>query len=194
MKTSALLPILRSQLQGELLALLYLHPDTEYSLSDAARHIGATVRAVHHEVERLAAAGFVQERRFGNMRLIKAAETRLARPLTELLSLTYGPLSVLPNELASVDGVLQAFVFGSWARRYVGEPGPPPADVDVLVVGSADLDDLDEAARRAEELLHFPVHITRVLPDRWASEAQDDGFLADVRNKPRVPIELDRTA
>ncbi|CQD02043.1 ArsR family transcriptional regulator [Mycobacterium timonense] len=194
MKTSALLPILRSQLQGELLALLYLHPDIEYSLSDAARHIGATVRAVHHEVERLAAAGFVQERRFGNMRLIKAAETRLARPLTELLSLTYGPLSVLPNELAQVDGVLQAFVFGSWARRYVGEPGPPPADVDVLVVGNADLDDLDEAARRAEELLHFPVHIARVLPDRWASETQDDGFLADVRNKPRVPIELDRTA
>lgn len=192
-KTSALLPILRSQLQGELLALLYLHPAVEYSLSDVARHIGASVRAVHHEVERLTATGFVQERRLGNMRLIKAAETRMSRPLTELLALTYGPLAVLPDELADVDGIQKAFVFGSWARRYAGEAGPPPADVDVLVVGSADLDDLDEAARRAEKVLHSPVHITRVLPARWDGEADDDGFLADVRRKPRVPIELGRS-
>ncbi|CAN5516083.1 ArsR family transcriptional regulator [soil metagenome] len=194
MKTSTLLPVLRSQLQGELLALLYLHPDAEYSLTDAARHIGASVRAVHHEVERLVAAGLVDERRLANMRLISAAETRLSRPLTELLALTYGPLAVLPREFAAVEGIREAFVFGSWARRYGGEPGPPPADVDVLVVGSADLDELDAAARRAEETLRLPVNVIRVLPDRWDGDSQDDGFLADVRSKPRVPIELDHTA
>lgn len=191
MKTSALLPILRSQLQGELLALLYLHPDTEYSLTDVAGHIGATVRAVHHEVGRLVDAGLVQERRSGNMRLVKAAETRLSRSLTELLALTYGPLAVLPRELAPVAGIREAFVFGSWARRYVGEPGPPPGDVDVLVVGSADLDDLDDAARRAEKILQRPVNITRVLPERWDGETKNDGFLADVRSKPLVQIEME---
>jgi DNA-binding transcriptional ArsR family regulator len=194
MKTSALLPILRSQLQGELLALLYLHPDAEYSLTDAAGHIGATVRAVHHEVERLTAAGLVEERRRGNMRLVKAAETRLSKPLTELLALTYGPVAILPHELSAVDGVREAYVFGSWARRYSGEPGSPPADVDVLVVGTADLDDLDDAARRAEKILLRPVNITRVLPERWDDTSQDDGFIADVRSKPRVQIEMEDAA
>lgn len=190
MKTSALLPILRSQLQGQLLALLYLHPEAEYSLTEAANQIGASVRAVHHEVERLVDAGLVQERRHGNMRLIKAADTRLTRPLTELLALTYGPLPVLAHELADVEGIDEAFMFGSWARRFDGEPGPPPGDVDVLVVGVSDLDDLDEAARRAEQTLKRPVSITRVLPDRWADASGDDGFLADVRVKPRVSIDL----
>ena len=50
----ALLPLLRSQVQGELLALLlYLHLDGEYSLTDAAKHIGVTPRAVHAEASRL---------------------------------------------------------------------------------------------------------------------------------------------
>lgn len=191
MKTSALLPILRSQLQGELLALLYLHPESEYSLTEAAAQIGATVRAVHHEVGRLVDAGLVQERRHGNLRLIKAGDTRLTRPLTELLALTYGPLPVLARELAALQGVAEAFIFGSWARRFAGEAGPPPADVDVLVIGTADLDDLDEAARRVEKTLLRPVNITRVLPHRWADLSQDDGFLADVRSKARVRIELE---
>lgn len=190
MKTSALLPILRSQLQGGLLAQLYLHPDREYSLTEVAKYLGASITAVHHEVERLVAAGLVDERRHGNMRLVRAGESRLARPLTELLALTYGPIAVLPDELAAVQGIRQAYLFGSWARRYGGEPGPPPGDVDVLVVGSTDLDDLDEAARRVEKTLQLPVHIVRILPERWDSQAPDDAFLADIRSKPRLLIAL----
>lgn len=189
-RTSALLPILRSQLQGELLALLYLHPESEYSLTQVAGQIGATVRAVHHEVGRLIDAGLVRERRLGNLRLVRAGDTQLTRALTELLALTYGPLPVLAQELVRVAGAVEAFVFGSWAQRFTGEPGPPPTDVDVLVVGTPDLDDLDAAARRAEKTLLRPVNISRVLPDRWADPAQDDGFLAGIRSGARVRIEL----
>lgn len=145
-------------------------------------------------MERLTAAGLVQERRHGNLRLVKAAETRLSKPLTELLALTYGPLAILPPELAVVDGVREAYLFGSWARRYSGEPGPPPGDVDVLVVGTADLDDLYGAARRAEKILLRAVNITRVLPERWDDTPQEDRFIADVRSKPRVLIEMEDVA
>lgn len=192
MRTSSLLPILRSQLQGELLALLYLHQNDEYSLTDAASRIGATVRAVHHEVGRLADAGLVTQRRHGNLRLIKAADTRMTRPLTELLALSYGPLEVVPHVLDAVDGIRDAYIFGSWARRYRGESGPPPDDVDVLVVGTADLDDLDDAGRRAEAELLRPVHIVRVLPQRWDDVESHDGFLADLSGKPLVPIALEK--
>ena len=92
----ALLPLLRSQVQGELLALLYLHPDGEYSLTDAAKHIGVTPRAVHAEASRLVAGGLVADRRVGNTRLLRAATgTALTSPLTDLMAVTYGPLPVL---------------------------------------------------------------------------------------------------
>ena len=191
----ALLPLLRSQVQGELLALLYLHPDGEYSLTDAARHIGVTPRAVHAEASRLVAGGLIVDRRVGNTRMLRAATgTPLTRPLTDLLAVTYGPLPVLTDALGSVPGVQHVYIYGSWAARYLGEIGPVPVDVDVLVIGTADLDDLEEAARRCEPVLGREVNIRRIRPHIWDRGRTSDPFLTSVRSKPLVKLDLGRDA
>src|SRR5215472_3194229 len=134
-----LLPLLRSRVQGDLLALLYLHPDRDYSLTEAAALVDASVKTVHTEASRLIAAGFVSDSRRGNVRLLRAVtDSPVSRPLTDLLAVTYGPLPVLTDLLAGFPEVCAAFIYGSWAARYAGEPGPVPGDVDVLVVGTAD--------------------------------------------------------
>lgn len=187
--SSALLPLLRSRAQGALLALLFLHPDVEYSLTDAARSIGASVKSVHQESDRLAEAGYVTERRHGRLRLIRAAtDTIVSRPLTDLLAVTYGPLPVLADALRDIAGIDEAIIFGSWAARYRGEPGPIPADVDVLVIGTADLDELDAAAEPASRTLHRPVNIHRVRPSAWADDPPADPFLKSVHERPQVSL------
>ena len=186
-----LLPLLRSRVQGDLLALLYLHPDRDYSLTEAAALIGASVKAVHAEAARLIAAGFVNDSRRGNVHLIRSAtDTPVSRPLTELLAVTYGPQPVLTDLLRDAKGITHAFIYGSWAARYLGEPGPVPNDVDVLVVGTTDLDDLDEIARAAQNRLGRPVHVRRVRPAAWASPDPADPFLASVRDRPLVQLRM----
>jgi DNA-binding transcriptional ArsR family regulator len=185
----ALLPILRSQVAGDLLALLYLHPDAEYSLTEAADAIHASLNAVHHEATRLAEAGLINARKRGNLRLVRAeTDSLLSRPLTDLLAVTYGPLPVLTELLATVQGVAEAYIYGSWAARYRGEPGPIPVDVDVLVIGTAALDDLDDAAERAEQILRRPVNIRRIRPEIWGQADPADPFLRSVRSRPLVGI------
>ena len=193
--SSPLLPLLRSRVQGDLLALLYLHPNRDYSLTEAAALIGASVKTVHTEASRLIAAGFIRDSRRGNVRMLWAVtDTPVSRPLTDLLAVTYGPLPVLNDLLADVEGITQAFIYGSWAARYLGEPGPVPGDVDVLVVGTADPDDLDEIGRAAQSRLGRPVDIRRIRPAAWASPDPADPFLASVRERPWSSfICLDRT-
>jgi hypothetical protein len=186
-----LLPLLRSRVQGDLLALLFLHPNRDYSLTEAAALIGASVKTVHTEASRLIAAGFVRDSRRGNVRLLRAVTTTaVSRPLTDLLAVTYGPLPVLNDLLAGVEGITHAFIYGSWAARYLGEPGPIPGDVDVLVVGTADPDDLDEIARAAQNRLGRPVDIRRIRPAAWASPDSADPFLASVRERPLVELRV----
>jgi DNA-binding transcriptional ArsR family regulator len=188
---SPLLPLLRSRVQGDLLALLYLRPDREYSLTEAAARIGASVKAVHQEASRLVDAGLLVDRRVGNVRLVRAAvDTPLTRPLTDLLAVTYGPLPVLTDALAVVPGVERAFIYGSWAARYQGEPGPVPDDVDVLVIGTADADDLDAVAQHAQRRLGRPVNIRRVRPARW-QRSDGDPFLKSVHERPLVELQLE---
>ena len=186
----ALLPLLRSQVQGDLLALTYLSPDREFTVSEAAQRVGASVKAVQQEVGRLVEAGLLHDRRHGNNRLIRAAtDSPLNGPLTELLALTYGPRPVLTRALAGVPGVRQAFIYGSWAARYRSEGGPPPADVDVLVVGDADADDLDRIARDAERVLHREVNIRRVRPHTFDADPREP-FLAAIREQPLVELDV----
>lgn len=191
---SLLLPLLRSPLLGELLAWIYLHPDEAWSLTDLARRLGTSQSTVSREADRLTLTGLISEVRRGNLRLLQAnLDNPLARPLTELLTLTYGPVAVLGDLLAAVQGIDEAYIYGSWAARYTGEPGPPPRDVDVLVVGDADEDDIFDAARVAEQQLGREVNIHRVAGKAWRAPGRDP-FLTSVRSRPLVPIDLRRDA
>ena len=149
---------------------------------------------MHSEANRLADAGLIREERVGNMRRLAAAtETLVAKPLTDLLAVTYGPLPLLREALADMPGIERAYIYGSWAARYRGEPGPPPGDVDVLVIGHADVDDLADAVAGAATRLRREVNVRRVRPTRWA-EPGDDPFLRSLRERPLVEIVGDRGA
>lgn len=182
-----LLPLLRSDLQGELLARLFLYPEREYTLTELAELSGVAVNSVHNEVNRLADAGLVTERRVGRARLVRSDPThRLTRPLTELLELSYGPAAILPTLLTDLPGSEQTFIFGSWAARRSGVAGPPPGDVDILVVGRPSRGAMARVQRAARERLGLEVNLVRIEPDEW--ESPTTGFTRTVKEGPLVPL------
>ncbi len=184
-----LLPLLRSKLQGDLLALLFLHPDDSYSLTDAARLTGVSPQTIHTEASRLVEGGIITDSRIGRTRLIRAnRNTPLFQPLTELMQVTYGPLPVLRDALQDVPGVREAMIYGSWAARYQGHTGPIPNDVDVLVIGTTDLDTLDDIAAYARRTLHREVNIRRITPQDYDVAIAEDLFLQHVTSSPLVYI------
>ena len=188
---SWLLPLLRSRVTGALLALLYLHPDRDYTLTEAGRAIDASPKVMSTETDRLVKAGLVREARRGQARLIRAETTGpVSRPLTDLLAVTYGPLPVLGDLLSGVAGVEQAYIYGSWAARYLGEPGPVPRDVDVLIVGTTDEDVLYDIAREAEGRLGREVNVSAITRQYWEAPDPADSFMRHVRERPLVRLEL----
>jgi hypothetical protein len=88
-----------------------------------------------------------------------------------------GPQYVIGQQLAEVDGISEAFVYGSWAARFHGEPGALPNDIDALIVGSPDRDDVHDRLIDAARLLHREVNPTFASADRW-SDVSTDPFLA----------------
>lgn len=182
-----LLPVLRSAAQGRILAATLLHPAREVTLTDLARHAEVPLSTVHAEVRRLVDAGILAERTVGRSRLFRPnAQSPLVRPLTDLIAHTFGPAEVVREEFAPLEGVRRVVVFGSWGRRYLGEPGPPPNDVDVLVVGKVRRDEVYAAAERAERRVGFPVN--PVIRSEAAYREGTDGLVREIRNTPTLTV------
>jgi DNA-binding transcriptional ArsR family regulator len=189
MRESLLLPILRSQTQGELLARLFLNPDREFMISDLARTLKVSVPGLHHEVVRLFDAGYIFERREGRNRLIRAnTDMKLADPLTDLLLLTYGPIPVMEELLNDVKGISRAFIYGSWAKRYSGVSGNVPNDIDVGIIGTIRSDDIYEKLIRAEETLGREINCVFFTPKDWK---ESSSLIKEIKRLPTVEITLE---
>jgi predicted nucleotidyltransferase len=183
----ALLPVFRSRLQADILAALLLHPDREISLTDLARQVGAPLTTVHGEAERLTDAGILARRQAGRSAMLRAdPASRLTRPLTDLLVLSWGPQHVIAEEFASLDGAERVLIFGSWAARYHEQPGPQPNDVDVLVIGAPSRDNVYDAADRAQQRLGIPVNTIIRPPAAWHDQA--DPLIRQIQASPVVEV------
>jgi len=183
----ALLPVFRSQLQADILAALLLNPEREYSLTELAQRFGAPLSTVHGEVKRLTEARLLRRRNVGRSAMVQANPgNRLVGPLTELLLLSWGPLQVIADEFAELDGAERVLIFGSWAARYLQRPGPPPHDLDVLVVGGPGRGSVYDAADRAQQRLGMPVNPVIRAAEAWRDAA--DPLIQQIQSGPFVMV------
>lgn len=182
-----LLPILRSRLVGDLLALLASDPKRWRAIPELAGRTGGAYPTVTREVRRLEQGGLVEVDEVGRSKRVRLdTESPLYGPLAELVLRAFGPVVVIGEEFGGLGGVDQVAIYGSWAARYRGEPGAVPNDIDVLVLGGADRDDVHAAARRAERRIGLPVNTTIRRADDW--ERADDSFARQVKSSPMVVV------
>ena len=188
--TPSLLPILRSQQQGVILALLLGDPDLELSLTEIANRTGAPHPSVYREIQRAEQAGLVTSRKIGNTRLVRAyPASPYHRRLAEVLTRAFGPPAVLAEVLRDISGITAAYIYGSWAARYDGQTGQRPVgDIDLLILGDPDRDQLYAALSIAEQRLARPVQATIRDPDLLDSGSGP--FHDTITSRPLVQLSL----
>ena len=113
----------------------------------------------------------------------------LYQPLLALVEHSYGPLIILTELIHGISGIDDAYIFGSWAARRFGQQGVPPADIDVLLIGSIDFETADSIAERATSSLRMDVNVHRSTTDLWIKA--EDPFTTTVKSQPLVRIPLE---
>ena len=188
--SSTLLPILRSQQQGEILALLLGDPELELSLTDIATRTGAPHPSVYREIQRAEQAGLVTSRKVGNTRLVRAdTGSPYYAGLADILTRAFGVPAVLAEALRDVGGITAAYIYGSWAARHEGQPGQRPVgDIDLLVLGAPDRDQLYAALSAAERRLGRPVQAT--IRDPYWLESGTGAFHDTITSRPLLRLLL----
>jgi predicted nucleotidyltransferase len=182
------MPIFRSRHQADLLTQLLIHPEQEFTLTELSRELRVPLTTVQREVQRLTETRLIRQRRQGRNRLVSAdPDNPATEPLTRLVMLSFGPTEVIKAEFGGLDGVEQVVIFGSWAARSAGQPGPPPHDIDVLVIGTGKSGNLAlfAAANRAQQHLGIEVNPVGCTANEWENPG-DWTLLIDIKNKPHT--------
>lgn len=144
---------------------------------------------VAREVERLIEAGLLEsEVRSGRRTVWASTGSAIFAELRSILLKTIGPKPVIENHLARLQHIERAAIYGSWARRYHGEAGPLPQDVDLMVIGSPDVAAVRRAADDATRELGRDVNVTVLETGEW--EQAGTGFIAQVKSGPLVDLDL----
>ena len=167
--------------------LSYGRPDAP--LAEIARELGLDPGGVAREATRLERAGLISSSRVGRQRHLHAnTDSPYYQPLRDLLARAYGPPRLIGSALAELGGVERAMIYGSWAARYHTQPGRPPHDIDVLVVGNPDRRALARTARKLGEQLGLEVDphvVSRADYEQGAS-----GFLRTIKQAHLVELDL----
>jgi predicted nucleotidyltransferase len=172
-------------MQVRLLALLLLQPERSWTLQELAADLNAPQSSVHRELSRAEGAGLVvRDSTARPHRFIAATEDPVYEPLAALLSRSIGVEAELRSVLCRPD-VLAAVIHGSWARG----TRRPDSDIDVLVIGDAQLRDLRRAVRRVGKAAGRRVDITVLSLDEFR-RLRDEGasYVRTVLEEPTTAL------
>lgn len=107
--------------------------------------------------------------------------------LAEVLTRAFGVPAVLAEALQAVGGIAEAYIYGSWAARYEGQTGQRPVgDIDVLILGEPDRDQLYAALAATEDRLGRPVQAT-IRDPSWLSSGSGS-FHDTVTSRPMLRL------
>jgi predicted nucleotidyltransferase len=91
--------------------------------------------------------------------------------------------------MSDIPGIAAAYIYGSWAANHAGQPSKRPiGDIDILILGDPDRDELYVALTAAEERLGRPVQAT-ILDPSWL-ESGTGAFHDTVISRPMLQLTL----
>jgi DNA-binding transcriptional ArsR family regulator len=183
---SPLAPLFRSDAQARVLTALFLPVEHQVNLAELAEQTGVPYGSVHREVGRLVDAGILTEERLGNARYVRPNQASvLWRPLHDLVTAAFGLVPLLRAAFAGVPGVGALVLFGSYAARLEGRVGPPPGDVDVLVIGQPDAAAVYDLCEQVAREVGRPVNPTILTTEEWQEASS---FAVTVADGAVIPI------
>ena len=163
-----------------------------WSITAISKQTGVPISTVHREIQALDESGLVLSQRIGITRLVAVnPDSPFVEDLRNLLVKAFGPVDRLTALIDGVGGVKAAFIFGSWARRYSGEPGAPPRDVDLLVVGEPNMKELYRVARRAERELGQEINPVVITEAEWK---RPKALIKRIHDGPLIALNLAHAA
>lgn len=177
---------LRSKARQRLLGYYFANPTARLHLRDLAERLNVDPSNLSKQLVRLEREGLFRSEVNGRQKYFQLnREYPLFAEVRSIVSKTIGAPFLLAQCLKQIDGIEEAYLYGSFANNQQ-DAG---SDIDVLVIGNPPDQVLAEAIRKIERQLAREVSYTVLTRKEFDSRrTRKDAFLENVWHNKRVPL------
>jgi predicted nucleotidyltransferase len=177
---------LRSKARQRLLAYYFTNPGTRRHLRDLAERLRIDPSNLSRELGRLEREGLFRSEVSGRQKYFQLnREYPLFDEVRSIVAKTMGAVPLITQSLKKIDGIEEAYLYGSFARNRQDAV----SDIDVLVIGNPGGDVLAETVQKLERQLGREINYTVLTRKELESRrARKDAFLENVWHNKRVSL------
>jgi DNA-binding transcriptional ArsR family regulator len=170
-RSSPVLDVLLPKTKQRLLSVILLEPERAWYLTELARRLHVPPSSLQRELAQFVEAGIVTKRQDGNRVYFQADQTcPVFHELSRMLAKTAGLADVVRSALTPLQSNIDfAFIYGSIASSKERSS----SDVDLMVIGGANLADLAVVLRPAEEQLGRSVNVSVYTTREFLKKLQE---------------------
>jgi predicted nucleotidyltransferase len=175
---------MRSKARQKLLAYYFTNPTTRHHLRDLAERLSVDPSNLSKELSRLEREGLFRSEVNGRQKYFQLnREYPLFNEVRSIIAKTIGAVPLLAESLKKIEGVEEAYLYGSFARNQQDAA----SDVDVLVIGKPKSETLAETVQKLERQLGREINYTVLTRKELESRrGRKDAFLENVWHTKRV--------
>ncbi len=177
---------LRSEARRKLLAYYFTNPAARLHLRGLGEQLQVDPSNLSKEMRKLEREGLFRAEISGRQKYFQLNRSYpLYNEVRRIVAKTIGATPLLAEAFKRVDGVNEAYLYGSFARNQQDAS----SYVDILVIGTPRADVLAESVRKLERQLGREINYT-VLTVKEFKSRQDrkDAFLANIWHNKRVSL------
>lgn len=178
--------IFGSRIRAKILGWFYTHADEVFFVRQLASILNEDSTNLSRELSSLEKATILSSARQGNLKLFRAnPQCPFFAELKGLVLKTIGVFGEIKSALGTLPGIKHAFIFGSYAR---GEENAQ-SDIDLMIVGEADIEKIDERMAELEKKLGRSInYITFDSREFLQKRRKKDGFIMEVLKGKRIML------
>jgi predicted nucleotidyltransferase len=181
--------IFGSRVRAKLLGWFFTHIDEQFFVRQLAPILKEDPTNISKEMAKLEGLGILASSRQGNLKQFQVnKDCSFLDELRGLVLKTTGIAGQIKSEIEKIKGIKIAFIYGSFAK---GQE-TADSDVDLLIVGNANLDTLDTTLQELEKKLgrtiNYVFYSQKELNEKIESK---DGFINDVLASEKIILTED---
>lgn len=176
----------RSQITQKVLQYFFVNPEAKKYVNELARILQVDAGNLDRKLKELEKNGVLLSEMLGKQKYYELNNHYpFLQELQKIFESQYGLVQKLKELLSSVQGVQEAYIFGSFAKKTF----QTQSDVDMLMIGNHSMREVQKIVIDLQEQIQREINIVHLSPTEFQlKQANNDPFLDNIFKNPLIRL------